>query len=350
MVKVSNLINFLEDRYSPKLAFEWDNSGLQIGSRYNDVHKVLFCLTLTKNVLEGAIAQNVNCIITHHPVMFNAISQIDISKYQGKLIEQVIKHNICVYSLHTNFDVCPNGVSDVLAGRYGFNKTKVLSPAGSELYKIVVYVPKDSFENFKRDFLDLNVGNIGNYSHCSFSSTGEGTFLPNDNASPYIGQSGVLEKVNEIKLETIVKDVDIDKVVSKMKSIHPYEEPAYDIIPLRNKDKSIGLGRYVVLSEDKVVENFLSVFNGHLYGNTNLQRKVKRIAFCGGSGKSLINKVASMDIDLFITGDIDYHASVDAEELGLSVLDIGHYQSEIPAMHYLKSILTDKFPEIEFFI
>lgn len=347
MVKVSSLINFLEDKYNPKLSFEWDNCGLQVGNRQNNVHKILFCLTLTTTVLQKAISLDVDCIITHHPLIFRPISLIDSSKHLGKMLEAIMKNNISVYSLHTNFDVCPNGVSDVLASRYGFNQTKVLSPVLSDLYKIIVYLPKDNFEEFKKEFLSLNVGNIGNYSHCSFSTFGEGTFLPNHLANPFIGKSGVLEKVDEVKIETIVRSADLDKVVSKMRSLHPYEEPAYDVFPMKNKDKTIGLGRYVVLSEEKPVEYFLTFFGGYLYGNSDLQRKVKKVAFSGGSGKSLIDKVASMDIDLFITGDIDYHSSVEAEELGLSVLDIGHYKSEMPAMEYLRDCIKSQFPEVE---
>ncbi|MDD4526944.1 MAG: Nif3-like dinuclear metal center hexameric protein [Candidatus Margulisbacteria bacterium] len=350
MLKVSSIVNYLEEKYPSKFSFEWDNCGLQIGTRDREVSKALLCLTLTSAIIEKAISEKVDLIVTHHPLIFKPLTMIDTSKYWGKNIELLLKNEICVYSLHTNFDVNVNGVSDVLAEKYGFTKTKVLSPMFTDLYKIVTYIPKDKFEEFKGKFLELNVGNLGNYSHCSFSTSGEGTFLPNSEASPFIGQNGVLEKVDEIKIETIVKDTDLDKVVSTMKSFHPYEEPAYDVFSIKNKDKSIGLGRYVVLDEEKRVEDFLSVFNGHLYGNVSLDRKVKRIAFSGGSGASLVAKVAAMDIDLFITGDIDYHTAVDAEELGLSILDIGHYESEMPAMYYLKSILTDKFSEIEFVI
>ncbi len=350
MLKVSTLISFLEDRYPAKLSFEWDNCGLQIGSKQNDIHKVLLCLTLTSKVLDYAIQSNVDTIISHHPLFFKPVSQIDTSKYFGKNLKLLFKNDISVYCLHTNFDVSQNGVSDVLAEKYGFTKTKVLSPSSVDLCKLIVYVPNDNLEQFRSELLETRVGSIGNYSHCSFYSKGEGTFLPNEGANPYIGQKGTLEKVEESRIEVIVKEVDLDKVVSKMKDIHPYEEPAYDIIPLRNKDKNIGLGRYTVLEDEKCISDFLSVYSGQLKGNLDINKKVKRIAFSGGSGASLVGKVVSLGIDLFITGDIDYHTAIEAEEQGLTILDIGHEQSEMPAIHYLKLILADKFPEIEFLI
>ena len=350
MLKVSSLVSFFEDRYPTKFSFDWDNCGLQVGSKSNDIQKVYFCLTLTSNTLAQAIQYGADAIITHHPLFYKPISQIDTSKYLGKTIELLIKHNMSVYSLHTNFDVYHKGVSDILAEKYGFTKTKVLSPSNIELYKLVVYVPKDNLEKFRSDFLELRVGNIGNYSHCSFYSEGEGTFLPEEGSNPYVGQKGTLERVEEVRLETIVKEIELDRVVSKMKEIHPYEEPAYDIIPLKNKDKSIGLGRYTVLEEEKQVSDFLSVYSGQLKGNVNIDRSVKKVAFCGGSGSSLVNKVISLGIDLFITGDIDYHTAIAAEEQGLTILDIGHDQSEMPAIHFLKYITADKFSELETYI
>ncbi|MEI7942372.1 MAG: Nif3-like dinuclear metal center hexameric protein [Candidatus Riflemargulisbacteria bacterium] len=350
MLKVSTLISFLEDKYPTKLSFDWDNCGLQIGSNHNEVHKVLLCLTLTSKVLDYAIQSNVDYIITHHPLFFKPISQIDTSKYLGKTIKLLINNNISVYCLHTNFDVSQNGVSDVLAEKYGITKTKVLSPSAVDLYKLIVYVPKDQLAQFRSELLELRVGSIGNYSHCSFCSNGEGTFLPEEGSNPCVGQKGTLEKLEESRIEVIVKEVDIDKVVSKMKDIHSYEEPAYDIVPLRNKDKNIGLGRYTAIKEEKCISDFLSVYSGQLKGNLDINKKVKRIAFSGGSGASLVGKVVSLGIDLFITGDIDYHTAIEAEEQGLTILDIGHEQSEMPAMHYLKLILADKFPEIEFLI
>ncbi len=350
MLKVSSLISFFEDKYPSRFSLDWDNCCLQVGSKHKDIHKVLFCLTLTTRIVEQAISFGADLVITHHPLIFKPLSQIDTSKYFGKNLESLLKNNISVYSMHTNFDVNQNGVSDVLAEKYGFKKTKVLSPSSVELYKLVIYVPKNQFEQFRSDFLELKVGDIGNYSHCSFCGHGEGTFLPNEEANPFIGQKGVLEKVEEVKLETIVKEADLDKVVSKMKEIHPYEEPAYDIYPMKNKDKSIGMGRYVVLEEERKVSDFLSVFPGQLGGNISLDRKVKKIAFCGGSGSSLVNKVVSLGIDLYITGDIDYHTAVDAEEQGLTILDIGHEQSEIPSIHYLGDLVKSQFPELEIIV
>ncbi len=349
MVTLSSIHKYIENRYPAKYSADWDNVGLQVGSSNNEIKKVLVCLTITSDVVARAIETGANLILSHHPLIFNKLSKIDTSSYQGKIIEKLIQNNISAYSAHTNFDVNVNGVSDILASSYGFKKTKVLSPIVSELFKLVVYVPVKNYDEFRDSFLELQVGNIGAYSNCSFSSVGEGTFLPGEGSRPYIGEEGTLERVQEIKLETIVKEAELDNVVSLMKNLHPYEEPAYDIFPMKNKDKSIGYGRYARVTDGRHVGDFLWVFQGQLKGSGDGGRKVNKIAFSGGSGSSFVKKAASMGIDLLITGDIDYHAGVEAYELGLTILDIGHEQSEWPAVHYLTGILTEQFPEIEFF-
>jgi dinuclear metal center YbgI/SA1388 family protein len=346
MQNCSSLINFLEDKYPLNTALDWDNSGLQIGGIERPVSNIAFSLNVTSAVLKKAISNNIDLLITHHPLFFKTIKNISLSSYIGEIIENSIKNDLNIYSLHTNFDVARQGVSDVLAKQYGFNVTKIMLPSSIELLKLVFYVPEQDFEKFRTEFLDLNLGIIGNYSHCSFSSNGEGTFKPLDLSNPFIGEKGLLSKVQEKKIETIIASKDLEYILKEILEIHPYEEPAYDILPMKNKIKSHGIGRYVVLENSQKVSDFASTLPCTIRGKNDPNRYIKKIAFCGGSASSLIQDAFNLGIELFIVGEINYHASLEAEELGISIIELGHEESEKPAMFYLSEIIKESFPDL----
>lgn len=103
--------------------------------------------------------------------------------------------------------------------------------------KIFVTVPKEDLETVRKSMCEAGAGVIGNYTYCTTSTKSIGTFIPNDVANPYIGQNNKLEYVEEEKLE-MVCDVDkVKGVINKLRSVHPYEEPAIDIIPLIDEDE-----------------------------------------------------------------------------------------------------------------
>ncbi|MGA2093168.1 MAG: hypothetical protein ABSH16_07165, partial [Sedimentisphaerales bacterium] len=104
----------------------------------------------------------------------------------------------------------------------------VKSPAGDN-YKLVVYVPVASAAQVADAVFAAGAGHIGNYSHCGFSAQGQGSFLPLDGARPSVGKRGVLEKVPELRFETIVPADKLAGVILAMLKAHPYEVPAYDM-------------------------------------------------------------------------------------------------------------------------
>jgi hypothetical protein len=103
------------------------------------------------------------------------------------------------------------------------------------MYKLIVFIPKNSSEKFKEELFSAGAGSLGNYSHCAFESTGVGQFKPLDGAEPSIGQVGAVEKVEEIRLETMVAENDIENVIKRLYQAHPYEEPAFDVVKLENQ-------------------------------------------------------------------------------------------------------------------
>ncbi|MEK6557850.1 MAG: Nif3-like dinuclear metal center hexameric protein, partial [Candidatus Margulisiibacteriota bacterium] len=267
----NEIIGFLERAYPPNLALSWDNVGLQVGHHEREIHQVGITLTLTPEILEEVIQKNIQFVVTHHPLFFQPLKRIDLSKPSGMMLEKLIQHNITVYSLHTNLDIARHGVSDELAKLFGIKQSQVMEiTSQASLYKLVVYVPCDDFETFRSNMLGSRVGHIGDYSHCSFSMQGEGTFKPGEGASPYIGSTGELSKVAEFRFETIVHQRDCEKVIADMKKYHPYEEVAYDLFELSTLEEPEGLGRHGIVTPINLSEWEFPI-QGTLKGNTDLK-------------------------------------------------------------------------------
>ena len=99
-------------------------------------------------------------------------------------------------------------------------------------YKIVLYAPLTHAEVVRKALGEAGAGQIGNYTHCTFSVRGVGRFLPGESANPHIGQVGKLEEVEEERIETVCKGELLQTVLAAVRAVHPYEEPAIDVYPI----------------------------------------------------------------------------------------------------------------------
>lgn len=346
------IIKYLEKLAPPNLALEGDPTGLQIGGLNKEVKNILIALDFNVDVLEEARAKGANLIITHHPLIFKPLKKLEPDSYLGGLIYKAVKNDLTVYSFHTNLDVAEKGVNQGLADLLGLKNQYVLKPIFTQkLYKIVVFIPEGYEIKVREAVAEAGAGWIGEYSHCTFNLKGTGTFKPLEGANPFTGERGKIEEVKEIRLETIITEEIRDKVINSILRAHPYEEVAYDLYPLKNKGKVWGLGRAGKLPQEKRlreviddVKRVLQVEALKVTGDVN--RKIKKVAVCGGSGGSLIEKAASEGADLFITGDIKYHQAHEALALNLAVIDAGHDATEriiVPYVaEYLEKMLENK--------
>ena len=227
----------LFEAFSPKKYAEaGDPIGLQIGKLNKPVQNVMIALDVLEEVVDEAIEKEVDLIIAHHPPIFRPLKKLVTDQPQGRMLEKLIKHDIAVYAAHTNLDVAPGGVNDLLADALELQNTKVLVPTFQEaLKKLAVFVPAANAEALRKVLAEAGAGAIGEYTHCSFSTNGEGRFLPGEKTHPYIGQPGIVETVNEVKIETIFPESLEKKVLTAMLKAHPYEEVAFDIFPLENQ-------------------------------------------------------------------------------------------------------------------
>ncbi|WML45334.1 Nif3-like dinuclear metal center hexameric protein [Neobacillus sp. PS3-40] len=320
----------LFEQFSPKsLAMEGDKIGLQIGRLNKKVERVMIALDVLETVIDEAIEKNVQLIIAHHPFIYRPLQKITTDTIQGRMVEKLLKHDIAVYAAHTNLDIAMGGVNDLLAEAIGLETTEVLIPTyETPLKKIVVFVPAQNADEIRQVLGKAGAGFIGNYSHCCFSVGGSGRFLPGEQTNPYIGEPGELETVDEVRIEMIVPEPLLKKVVTAMLKAHPYEEVAYDIYPVENKGELLGLGRIGTINEMTLGEFAqklkiaLKVDMVRVVGDVN--SKVKKVAVLGGDGNKYFNHAKFKGADVYVTGDIYYHTAHDAMMLGLNMIDPGH--------------------------
>jgi len=321
----------LFEKWSPKrYAMEGDPVGLHIGQLNRPVEKVLVTLDVNEDVIDEAIACGANLIIAHHPPIFRALKNIVTDTPQGRMIEKCIKNDISVYAAHTNLDVAPGGVNDMLADRLGLVETEVVEPTYSEsLYKLSVFIPVSHAESMRAALGKAGAGAMGDYEACSFTSIGSGRFTPVDGANPYIGKVGKQEEVAEEKIEVMIPESKRNQVLKSMLAAHPYEEPAYDIYLLNQQSKALGLGRVGKLNKKMTLEQFAdyvkTAFNVpavRFVGDP--MKEIKKVAVLGGDGNKYIYAAKRSGADVLVTGDLYYHVAHDADAIGLSVVDPGH--------------------------
>lgn len=346
----------LMEKWAPKtLAYEWDPVGMQVGSYKKTVETILVTLDVTEAVVDEAINNNVDLIIAHHPLLFKPIKQLDLDLPQGRIIQKLLQHDITVYASHTNLDIAQGGVNDLLGDALNIKKRRPLIQTYREpLYKIAVFVPKSHVHEVM-DALSLSgAGHIGNYSHCTFQTAGQGTFKPLEGTNPFIGEVNDLTSVAEMKIETIVEHSKLEHAVNAMVHAHPYEEVAYDVYPLKNKGMPYGLGRIGQLERAKSlkwlchkVKQAFDVPAVRVVGD--LTKNVKKVAIIGGSGEKYIGNAYKAKADVLVTGDITFHAAQTAQEMGLSIIDPGHHIEKImieATKTYLVNILREESIEV----
>jgi dinuclear metal center YbgI/SA1388 family protein len=344
-MKVSEIVDYLEDSYPLALQESYDNSGLLYGRKDWEVTSILVCLDAIESVIDEAISLGSNLVIAHHPIIFKGLKKLTGSNYVERVIEKCIQHKIALYAIHTNLDNHYHGVNREISNRLGLQNLKILSPIKANLFKLVVFVPKDSLELVDQAIFEAGGGEIGNYEECHFRVLGTGAFKPNHSANPAIGERGKRTYVEEYRVEYLVNNHQVSSVLTAMNRAHPYEEVAYEIYPIQNENPYQGAGMIGELEKPMDEMEFLSflksTFHCGLVRHTKLlNKKINKVAVCGGSGSFLLTKAISQKADIFITADFKYHEFFDAENQ-IVIADIGHFESE----QFTSKIIADKLNE-----
>jgi dinuclear metal center YbgI/SA1388 family protein len=335
-MKIKNIAEKIEEIIPLSLAQDWDNVGLLIGDSRQEVGNILLTIDITHDVVAEAKKLKTDLIISYHPVIWDGLKKVTAEGPTG-VVYDLIRSGISVFSIHTALDSAVGGVNDGLAEIVGIVNGEpigdyVANPAGDN-YKLVVFVPVKSAAKVSNAVFAAGAGAIGNYSHCSFGTEGIGTFLSRKGARPAVGRRGKLEKVSEIRLETIVPANKLDGVVAALKKAHPYETPAFDIFKLHDTEIKFGLGRIGELASPvriaqiiKMIKKVTGAKTVGLVGDRN--KLVRRAAVCAGSCGSIINSVIAAEADLYLTGELKHHQALAAQEAGLTCICLSHTVSE----------------------
>jgi len=314
-----------------------------------EIRGILVALDVSEEILLEAEKLGFNLVLTHHPVIFGGLKSITGKDRTERIVRMAIQKDIAIYSAHTNFDAIRGGVNGALADRLGLLDQQILDPMSGTLRKVVVFVPHAQLDQVRQAMFDAGAGHIGNYDSCSFNLEGTGTFRGGENSNPFSGEAGVFHREPETRLETIVPVSRLGKLISAMCHAHPYEEVAYDVYPLENKDPLRGsgmIGRLEYPMEEEVFMGFLKDrTRASVIRHSGLRGKqVEKVALCGGAGALLLGKARAAGADVFVTGDMKYHQFFEAEGK-LVIMDIGHFESEQFTRELFYDLLMKKFPK-----
>jgi dinuclear metal center YbgI/SA1388 family protein len=346
-MKLHELTAYLESLAPLAYQEDYDNSGLIVGHPDKEINSALVSLDCTEAVVDDAIAKGCQVIVSHHPIVFKGLKKLNGKTYVERVIEKAIKNNIAIYAIHTNLDAVANGVNARICETLGLTDCRILAPKHGLLKKLVTYVPVNYADKVRAALFAAGAGQIGNYTEVSFNTEGTGTFKAGENADPFVGEKGIIQKEPEIKIE-VVYPVNLEnKILVALFMEHPYEEVAYDLYALTNQYQTVGSGMVGELAEPIDELAFLQMvkykMNAGAIRYTKLRHKpVKRVAVCGGSGSFLLKNAISAGADVFVTADFKYHEFFDAEEK-LVIADIGHFESEQFTQNLIVELIKKKF-------
>lgn len=347
-MKINNIIQVLEQLAPPLLQESYDNAGLITGSALWECNGVICTLDATEAVILEAKEKGCNLVVAHHPIVFGGIKKLNGKNYVEKAVIAAIKNDIAIYAIHTNLDNIIHGVNNRIADKIGLINRSILAPKAGLLMKLYSFVPHAAAEKLRNALFAAGAGDIGHYSHCSFSGEGTGSFRAGEDTNPHVGEIGKTHFEPETKMEVVFPAWRQQEVLAALFEAHPYEEAAYDLVSLSNDYQDVGSGLIGELPEamDEIffLQMLKTAFNLKIIRHTPfLSKKIKKVALCGGSGSFLTGKAVAKGADIYISADFKYHEFFDANDRIL-IADIGHWESEQYTTDLLIDVLQAKFP------
>ena len=345
-MKVKEVIGLLEELSPLAYSEGFDNTGLLVGDENAEVSGILVTLDTLETVVDEAIKNNCNLIVSFHPIVFSGLKKITGKTYVERVVQKAIKHDIAIFSNHTALDNSWNGVNTMICEKLGLRNRKVLIPQNETIKKLITFVPNESAEKVRNALFEVGGGSIGNYDNCSFNIKGIGSFKGNDDSNPVLGLKGELRFEEETQIGiTFAKHLQ-SKVLKALFEAHPYEEIPYEITTLENHNQQIGMGMIGEFETEKSETEFLKFLKTTMKTDCVrhsklLNKQIKRVAVLGGSGSFAIDAAKKVGADAFVSADFKYHDFFRAEN-AIVLADIGHYESEQYTKDLLHSFLKKK--------
>ncbi|MBI2804576.1 MAG: Nif3-like dinuclear metal center hexameric protein [Planctomycetes bacterium] len=351
MSTVADFMSALQSIAPLALAADWDNVGLLLGDSAAPVQRVMTCLTVTAESVAEAIETRAHLIISHHPILFRAIQQLTTANAEGRMALDLVRAGVAVYSAHTAYDNCAGGINDQLAARIGLTDVGPLRYCDAAAQcKIAVFVPEHDLKKVSDAMFTAGAGHIGQYRECSFRLAGTGTFFGSEATNPTLGVKGQREEVAEWRLEVVCAEHAVDAVVAALRHAHSYEEPAFDVYPLRPMRAPAGEGRLGVLPAAMSLGAFAQLAKTAL-GASWVQivgapeQSVRRVTIACGAAGEFFADAAARQADVFLTGEMRFHDCLAAQTKRIAVVLPGHYATERLGMETLADRLQARFPD-----
>jgi dinuclear metal center YbgI/SA1388 family protein len=347
-MQIKDITSFLESIAPLSFQEDYDNSGLIVGNPEQVVSAAMISLDCTEEIIDEAISKGCNLVISHHPIVFRGLKKLNGKTYVERAVIKAIKHDIALYAIHTNLDNVLGGVNTKLCQMIGLTNCTVLSPKSSLLKKLVTYCPQAQADEIRNALFAAGAGNIGRYSECSFNLDGLGTFKAGENTNAFVGEKGIRHQEAETRIE-VTYPIHLERqIVVALHLAHPYEEVAYELYTMSNLHQGVGSGMIGMLTTETDELEFLQQvkdkLNAKVIRHTALRnKKVKRVAVCGGAGGFLLPQAISAGADVFITADYKYHEFFDADKR-IVLADVGHFESEQFTQQLLLELITENFP------
>lgn len=337
---VKDLLRAVDDIAPLHLAEPWDNVGLLVGRGEAPVSSALLTIDLTPAVLDEAVRQACEAVISYHPTIFKPLKRIANASPAERVVMRLLERGIAVISPHTALDAAPNGLNDWIASGIGTGDVRALVPhdelpAGEET-KLVTFCPVEAVDRLRDGLAAVGAGRIGGYERCSFEGRGTGTFFGGPNTQPKVGKRGQLERVEEARLEMVCPRRVLPLAVETIRQFHPYEEPPIEIHPLAPRPvRHTGAGRRVTLDQALTVQQIAERLKTH-FGVASIQVALpdgapethSRIGISAGSGGDHLDIAVESGCSLFVTGECRHHEVLGALARGCGVLVAGHTNTE----------------------
>jgi dinuclear metal center YbgI/SA1388 family protein len=353
MPTVAEVVAYLEKVAPPTLAAGWDNVGLLLGRRDAAVKRLMTCLTVTPESAAEAVAEGAQLVVSHHPILFRGAKRLNDSTPEGRMILDLAGGGVAVYSPHTAFDNTAGGINDLIASRLNLTDVGPLRPLpGPAHFKVVVFVPDKDLDRVCDALFAAGAGYIGQYSECSFRLAGTGTFFGSEATNPSIGQKGRREAVSEWRLEAVCPEGRLEQAITAMRRAHSYEEPAYDVYPLRVESGGRGEGRVGTLAQRLILDEFARAVKQTLGGGAvqvvgEPNKVIRRAAIVCGAGGDFVADAARAGAEVLLTGEARFHDCLEARARGVALVLSGHYATERCGVEDLARRLGEQWPDVQ---
>lgn len=351
MATVQSVLDALEEIAPKRFAFEFDRIGLQVGDPSAQVQTAVVSLDRSLGAIAYGRSLGAQLLVSHHPLIWEPFRTLDERRHAERSAAELVRAGISFIAAHTNWDSAKGGINDMLAQRLGLSEVRAFgSAAAVPMLKLVSFVPEEAVDRVIDAASAAGAGQIGDYERCAFVTEGRGTFIGGEGTHPTIGTAGQHEVVAEVRVEMLLPEGRSRQVVRAVKSAHPYEEPAYDLIRLDNHYEQPA-GRLGKLRDRITYRELIGLIDEKLETRSMCWGEpdsfVRTIAVVGGAADGEWMAARNEGADVLITGEVKQNIAVEASESGLKIVAAGHYATEQPGCAALRDRLAAAIPVID---